>query len=122
MTLAEFQADIRAGIPAELPALQPYDTTINHAPKRKDILTPEEKKLALRNALRYFPKELHAQLAPEFAEELRQYDVVDEDGSDDDCKVCYLLHDYFLANLLNTTIRYPSTRNPPGASTNTSGM
>lgn len=54
MTLAEFQADIRAGIPAELPALQPYDTTINHAPKRKDILTPEEKKLALRNALRYF--------------------------------------------------------------------
>lgn len=64
MTLAEFQADIRAGIPAELPALQPYDTTINHAPKRKDILTPEEKKLALRNALRYFPKELHAQLAP----------------------------------------------------------
>ena len=73
MTLAEFQADIRAGIPAELPALQPYDTTINHAPKRKDILTPEEKKLALRNALRYFPKELHAQLAPEFAEELRQY-------------------------------------------------
>ena len=73
MTLAEFQADIRAGIPAELPALQPYDTTINHAPKRKDILTPEEKKLALRNALRYFQKELHAQLAPEFAEELRQY-------------------------------------------------
>ena len=73
MTLAEFQADIRAGIPAELPALQPYDTTINHAPKRKDILTPEEKKLALRNALRYFPKELHAQLAPEFAEELRRY-------------------------------------------------
>ena len=75
MTLAEFQADIRAGIPAELPALQPYDTTINHAPKRKDILTPEEKKLALRNALRYFPKELHAQLAPEFAEELRQLGV-----------------------------------------------
>ena len=56
------------------------------------------------------------------AEELSQHDVVDEDGSDDDCKVCYLLHDYFLANLLNTTIRYPSTRNPPGASTNTSGM
>ena len=73
MTKEEFIADIRGGIPQELPELQPYDTEINHAPKRKDILTPEQKKLALRNALRYFPKHLHAALAPEFAEELKQY-------------------------------------------------
>ena len=67
------QKEIRAGIPAVLPKAKAYDAEINHAPKRKDILTPEEKKLALRNALRYFPKELHEQLAPEFAEELRKY-------------------------------------------------
>lgn len=68
-----FQEEIRAGIPAVLPKAKAYDAEINHAPKRKDILTPEEKKLALRNALRYFPKKLHEQLAPEFAEELRKY-------------------------------------------------
>ena len=73
MTKEEFIADIRGGIPEELPELQAYDTEINHAPKRKDILTPEQKKLALRNALRYFPKRLHAALAPEFAEELKKY-------------------------------------------------
>ncbi|MBR5672882.1 MAG: urocanate hydratase [Muribaculaceae bacterium] len=73
MTREEFIADIRGGIPEELPELQAYDTEINHAPKRKDILTPEQKKLALRNALRYFPKRLHAALAPEFAEELKKY-------------------------------------------------
>ena len=73
MTREEFIADIRGGIPEELPELQAYDTEINHAPKRKDILTPEQKKLALRNALRYFPKKLHAALAPEFAEELKKY-------------------------------------------------
>ena len=73
MTLAEFQADIRAGIPEVLPELPAYDHSVSHAPKRKDILTPEEKKLALRNALRYFPKKFHATLAPEFAEELRTY-------------------------------------------------
>ena len=73
MTKEEFIADIRGGIPEELPELQPYDKEINHAPKRKDILTPEQKKLALRNALRYFPKHLHAALAPEFAEELKTY-------------------------------------------------
>ena len=73
MTVEEFKADIRAGIPEELPAPREYDETINHAPKRKDILTPEEKKLALRNALRYFPKKFHATLAPEFAEELKKY-------------------------------------------------
>ncbi len=73
MTKEEFIADIRGGIPEELPELQPYDKEINHAPKRKDILTPEQKKLALRNALRYFPKHLHAALAPEFAEEMKTY-------------------------------------------------
>lgn len=73
MTLKEFQEDIVRGIPQQLPEPQPYDTTVNHAPRRKDILTPEQKTLALKNALRYFPKEQHALLAPEFAEELRRY-------------------------------------------------
>ncbi|MCI6103384.1 MAG: urocanate hydratase [Prevotella sp.] len=73
MTIEEFQAEIRAGIPDYLPEPQKYDTSINHAPKRKDILTYDEKKLALRNALRYFPKKFHATLAPEFAEELHKY-------------------------------------------------
>lgn len=73
MTQEEFAREIRRGIPDILPELQPYDTTINHAPKRKDILTPEEKKLALRNALRYFPKKFHSTLAPEFANELKTY-------------------------------------------------
>ena len=73
MTLQEFQADIRAGIPDYLPEPQAYDPDINHAPRRKDILTPAQKRLALRNALRYFPKKFHAALAPEFAEELRTY-------------------------------------------------
>ena len=68
-----FQEEILAGIPAQLPEAQPYDKEINHAPKRKDILKPEEKVLALRNALRYFPKELHQALAPEFAAELKTY-------------------------------------------------
>lgn len=73
MTLQEFQADIRAGIPDRLPAAKPYDKQINHAPKRKDILSDEEKALALKNALRYFPVRHHAVLAKEFAEELRRY-------------------------------------------------
>ena len=68
-----FQEEILAGIPAQLPEAKPYDTEINHAPKRKDILTPEQKVLALKNALRYFPKELHEALAPEFAAELKEY-------------------------------------------------
>ena len=71
--LSSFAREILAGIPAELPEPQAYDTSINHAPKRKDILTPEQKVLALKNALRYFPKEYHAVLAREFAEELKQY-------------------------------------------------
>lgn len=73
MTLQEFQQSIREGIPAELPAPKPYDPEVNHAPKRKDILTGEEKKLAIRNALRYFDPRHHAVLAPEFAEELEKY-------------------------------------------------
>jgi len=69
-----FQEEILAGIPAnELPEAKPYDKEINHAPKRKDILSAEEKVLALKNALRYFPEALHAQLAPEFAQELKDY-------------------------------------------------
>lgn len=73
MTLQEFQQSIREGIPAKLPAPKPYEPEINHAPKRKDILTKEEKKLAIRNALRYFDPKHHAELAPEFAEELEKY-------------------------------------------------
>ena len=73
MTIQDFQQQIRAGIPDTLPEVKPYDTTINHAPKRKDILTPEQKELALRNALRYFDPKHHEVLAPEFAEELARY-------------------------------------------------
>ncbi len=69
----EFQKSILAGIPDELPAPKPYDTSVSHAPKRKDILTPEEKRLALKNALRYFPEKHHKVLAEEFAEELNKY-------------------------------------------------
>ena len=72
-TLNDFQKEILAGIPDELPEVKPYDPNINHAPKRKDILTKAEKKLAIRNALRYFPAKFHATLAPEFAEELEKY-------------------------------------------------
>ena len=73
MTIQDFQQQIRAGIPDTLPEVKPYDTTINHAPKRKNILTPEQKELALRNALRYFDPKHHEVLAPEFAEELARY-------------------------------------------------
>ena len=73
MTLTEFQNELRQGIPQTLPPLPVYDTTVNHAPRRKDILSPDEKRLALRNALRYFPKEQHKVLAPEFADELQRY-------------------------------------------------
>ena len=70
----KFKEEILAGIPQDrLPEPKPYDKTINHAPKRKDILTAEEKVLALKNALRYFPAKFHAELAPEFAQELRDY-------------------------------------------------
>lgn len=73
MTKEEFRAIVAEGIPSKLPAPKPRDPEINHAPRRKEILSDEEKKLALRNALRYFPKELHKELAPEFAQELADY-------------------------------------------------
>ncbi len=69
----DFQKTILAGIPDELPAPKPYDPKVNHAPKRKDILTPGEKRLALKNALRYFPEKHHEILAEEFAGELKKY-------------------------------------------------
>jgi len=68
-----FQQQILEGIPAVLPQPQAYDTAINHAPKRKDILSAEEKKLALRNALRYFEPQHHKELVKEFAHELEIY-------------------------------------------------
>jgi len=69
----DFQVQILEGIPSELPKAKPYPTDANRAPKRKDILTTDEKKLAIRNALRYFPKKWHSTLAAEFAHELREY-------------------------------------------------
>ncbi|MBP6643356.1 MAG: urocanate hydratase [Flavobacteriales bacterium] len=71
--LDQFQQTIREGIPDVLPPAQPLDLSVSHAPKRKDILTTVEKKLALRNALRYFPKSQHGILAPEFAQELKEH-------------------------------------------------
>ncbi|MCB0436220.1 MAG: urocanate hydratase, partial [Mangrovimonas sp.] len=68
-----FAKQILEGIPEVLPPIKPYDKTINHAPKRKDILTSEEKKLALQNALRYFDKKHHVELWAEFKEELETY-------------------------------------------------
>jgi len=73
MTGKEFQEEIIEGIPTNIPPAKEYDTTISHAPKRKEILTKEEEKLALRNALRYFPSEQHAVLLPEFRVELEKY-------------------------------------------------
>ncbi len=69
----EFQQAIVQGIPDILPQSKAYDPEVNHAPVRKDILTADEKKLALRNALRYFNPKFHETLAPEFAEELKKY-------------------------------------------------
>ena len=71
--MTSFQEQILEGIPEELPERKPYDRQINHAPKRKDILSGEEKVLAVRNALRYFPKKFHGVLAEEFAQELHDY-------------------------------------------------
>ncbi|GAB4253651.1 MAG: urocanate hydratase [Saprospiraceae bacterium] len=70
-----FKEAILQGIPDELPAAKPYDETVSHAPKRviDDVLSAEEKRLAVANALRYFPKKFHQVLAPEFAEELEKY-------------------------------------------------
>ncbi len=72
-TLASFQSEIKTGIPQVLPSPKPYDLSVNHAPKRKAILTQEEKKLALRNALRYFSPEHHRVLIREFEEELNSF-------------------------------------------------
>ena len=68
-----FAQEITQGIPDSLPKTKKYDLTVNHAPKRKKILSPEETKLALRNALRYFDSKHHASLLPEFSEELESY-------------------------------------------------
>lgn len=73
MNKEEFHKVILQGIPDVLPTAKAWDSTINHAPKRKQILSVEEKKLALRNALRYFPAKHHAVLAEEFAHELNEY-------------------------------------------------
>ena len=73
MSREEFKRDILAGLPEQLPEPKPYDVSVNHAPRRKDLLSPEEKELALKNALRYFPENQHSILAPEFAAELRDY-------------------------------------------------
>ncbi len=69
----DFRRQVAAGIPDILPEPRPYDSSVNHAPRRKKILTPEQERLALKNALRYFPEKHHAVLAPEFADELRRY-------------------------------------------------
>ena len=68
-----FQEQIQQGIPSELPQPKPFESQINHAPKRKEILNEEEKKLALQNALRYFEPKFHAELLPEFKEELEKF-------------------------------------------------
>ncbi|HRB70760.1 urocanate hydratase [Flavobacterium sp. WV_118_3] len=68
-----FQEQILEGIPSVLPQPKPYESTINHAPKRKEILTDDEKKLALKNALRYFEPQHHAELIKEFSDELETY-------------------------------------------------
>ena len=73
MTKEQFRKSILEGIPPELPEVKPYNFSVSHAPKRKDVLNSEEKKLALKNALRYFPKKFHDTLAPEFLEELQKY-------------------------------------------------
>ena len=72
-TTINFQDEIKQGIPSELPKAKPYPIDANRAPKRKDILSGEEKQLAVRNALRYFPKEWHQELATEFAQELTDF-------------------------------------------------
>ena len=69
--MTTFQEEIVAGIPALLPARRIVSKEVNRAPKRKDILTANEKRLALENALRYFPQEWHHELAPEFLSELK---------------------------------------------------
>ena len=71
--MINIKKSILQGIPTELPTKKEFDNSLSHAPKRKDILTTQEKKLAVKNALRYFPKKLHSDLAQEFADELKKY-------------------------------------------------
>ncbi len=73
MSLTDFKKEILQGIPDELPPIKRFDPEVNHAPRRKDILTPDEKRLAVKNALRYFPAKFHKALATEFAQELETY-------------------------------------------------
>ena len=73
MKIADFKIMIAEGIPSELPALKSYDQNLNHAPKRKEILNSAEKRLAIKNALRYFPEKFHPLLAKEFAQELADF-------------------------------------------------
>ena len=73
MKMNTFREEILKGIPDKLPQARERDNRVSHAPKRKDLLSPAEKELALKNALRYFPAGMHAELAPEFARELRDY-------------------------------------------------
>lgn len=73
MTTSEFKKQISEGIPSGLPELKSYDKNLNHAPKRKDVLNNIEKRLAIKNALRYFPAKFHPVLAKEFADELKSY-------------------------------------------------
>ena len=68
-----FKEQIQAGIPKELPKKKPLNNAYSHAPKRKQILSQDEKKLALKNALRYFPVNQHSELIPEFLDELNSY-------------------------------------------------
>jgi len=68
-----FQDQIKQGIPSELPSIKKYDSSLNHAPKRKEILSKIEKELAIKNALRYFEKKHHPILVKEFVEELKEY-------------------------------------------------
>ena len=70
MTITEFQQDILTGLPDSLPQPKPLDDKLSHAPYRKQILSAEEKKLALKNALRYFDPKHHQELVPEFKKEL----------------------------------------------------
>lgn len=73
MTTSDFKRLVAEGIPEKLPDVKPYDNNLNHAPKRKDLLSNSEKRLALKNALRYFPEKFHPVLAGEFAAELKEY-------------------------------------------------
>ena len=84
----EFRLSVLTGIPDSLPVAKTYEPDVNHAPKRKDILTECEKVLALKNALRYFPAEFHSVLAPEFAEELAAYGRIYMYRFRPDYKIC----------------------------------